>query len=74
MTISYNPLWKTLIDKEMKKGDLEDLAQISHNIMAKMGKNEHVSLQALEKICIALNCDISNVVAVLPLAEDENEQ
>lgn len=62
--ISYNPLWKTLIDKNMKKTDLIKLTHISNGTLAKLGKNESVSLSILDKICIALDCEISDIVQI----------
>lgn len=62
MAISYNKLWKMLIDKDMNKGELCDRAKISKGTMAKMTNNEPVTLTVIEKICIELNCDISDVV------------
>lgn len=64
MHITYKKLWKLLIDKELKKKDLCELANISSSSMAKMGKNENVSLEVILKICTALNCDISDVMEV----------
>lgn len=62
--ISYNPLWKTLIDKNMRKMDLVKLIGISNGTLAKLGKNESVSLSIIDKICTALDCDISDVVEI----------
>ena len=62
--IYYNPLWKNLIDKNMRKMDLVKLVGISNGTLAKLGKNESVSLSILDKICIALDCEISNVVEI----------
>ena len=62
MAISYNKLWKILIDKDMNKGELCNRAKISKGTMAKMTNNEPVTLTVIEKICIELNCDISDVV------------
>lgn len=64
MHITYKKLWKLLIDKDMKKKDLCELAGISSSSMAKMGKDEHVSMEVLLKICSALNCDISDIMEV----------
>ena len=64
--VSYNKLWKLLIDKQMKKKDLGDAAGVSANTIAKMGKNELVSLEVLVRICRALNCDIGDIMEVLP--------
>ncbi|MEG0546324.1 MAG: helix-turn-helix transcriptional regulator [Oscillospiraceae bacterium] len=55
-------LWKLLIDKKMNKTELKEVAAISFNVLAKMGKNEVVSMDSLMKICRALNCDISDIV------------
>lgn len=62
--ISYNPLWKTLIDKNMKKTDLIKLTHISNGTLAKLGKNESVSLSIIDKICTALDCNICDVVEI----------
>lgn len=64
MSFSYNKLWKLLIDKGMKKSDLITVAGVSSNIIAKLGRNEYVSMESLEKICISLNCDIGDIVAI----------
>ena len=64
--VSYNKLWKLLIDKQMEKKDLGDAAGVSANTIAKMGKNELVSLEVLVRICRALNCDIGDIMEVLP--------
>ncbi len=62
MAISYAKLWKLLIDKKMNKSQLKNAAHISTNAVAKLGKNEAVSLETLEKICLALNCSIDDVI------------
>ncbi len=61
MAIRYNKLWKLLIDKDMMKKDLRIQSGITTNALAKLGKNEHISTQVLEKICKALNCNIEDV-------------
>ena len=66
MTISYKKLWKLLIDKDMKKKDLCVSAGISHASMAKLGKNENVTTDVLVKICNALDCDIGDIMEVVP--------
>ena len=63
--ISYNKLWKLLIDNHMRKKDLKDQANISAVTMAKLGKNENVSLEVLVKICKVLRCDIGDVVEII---------
>ena len=62
MEISYNKLWKVLIDKNMKKIDLKDLAGISSSSLAKLGKNEPVTLEVLMKICEALDVNIGDII------------
>lgn len=64
MAISYNNLWRILIDKNMNKGDLCNKAQISKGTMAKMTNNEPVTLTVIEKICDVLQCDIGDVVQI----------
>lgn len=64
MHITYKKLWKLLIDKNMKKKDLCELAGISSSSMAKMGKDENVSIDVLLKICEALGCDTSDIMEV----------
>lgn len=62
MSISYNGLWKLLIDKNLKKVDLIERLEISSSTIAKMTKNEAVSLRVLEKICRELNCDFGDII------------
>ena len=62
MAISYNGLWKLLIDKEMKKGDLCKRIGLSSTTMAKMTNGESVNLSVLERICAELGCDFSDLV------------
>lgn len=62
MTINYNKLWKLLIDKNINKTELCNLAGISTNAMAKLGKNESVQVEILIKICQALNCKIDDII------------
>ena len=64
MRISYNKLWKLLIDHNMNKSDLGKAAKMSPNTIAKLGKNESVSLDILVRICEVLDCDIGDIVEV----------
>lgn len=64
MAVNYNRLWKLLIDKGIKKSDLIPIAGISSNVLAKLGKNEYVSMESLEKICIGLGCDIGEILSL----------
>lgn len=70
MALSYNKLWKLLINKNIKKLELRDMAAISNNTLAKLGKNEPVAMTVLEKICSALNCNIGDIVDYIPDQED----
>lgn len=70
MALSYNKLWKLLIDKNIKKLELRDMAAISNNTLAKLGKNEPVAMTVLEKICSVLNCNIGDIVDYIPDQED----
>lgn len=69
MRISYKKLWKMLIDREMKKKDLAELAGISTTSIAKLGKNENVNTDILFKICRALKCDISEIMEIERIEE-----
>lgn len=66
MSVSYKKLWKLLIDHNMNKSDLGKQAKMSPNTIAKLGKNESVSLDILVRICEVLNCDIGDIVEVVP--------
>lgn len=65
LMISYNKLWKLLIDKGMKKSDLREITGISTSSLAKLGRNEPVSLTILLKICNELECDIGDIMEVI---------
>lgn len=67
MALSYNKLWKLLIDKGLKKGELNKITGISESTMAKLAKGENVNTDILERICIALNCQIGDIVEVIDL-------
>lgn len=62
MPVLYDKLWKMLIDKKMKRTDLKEISGISFNVLAKLGKNQYVSMESIYKICIALNCDVNDVM------------
>ena len=65
MSISYNKLWKQLIDKNMTKTDLRMKTDLGTSTLAKLGKNEQVSLDVLLRICKVLNCDISEIMEII---------
>ncbi len=64
MDITYKRLWKLLIDREIGKGQLKELSGVSGNIIAKLGKDEPVSLESLVKIAIALKVDIGDIISL----------
>lgn len=68
--IIYKKLWKLLIDKEIKKTELSEMAGVSMTSIAKLGKNENVNTDILNKICSALNCDIADIMEYIPDRED----
>ena len=65
MVISYKKLWKLLIDKDMKKKDLQKAAGVSAASITKLAKNEHVSTEIIEKVCTALQCDVSDIMEMV---------
>ncbi|MDY6355366.1 MAG: helix-turn-helix transcriptional regulator [Lachnospiraceae bacterium] len=69
MLLNYNNLWKTLIDNGVKKGELRKRTGISSSTLAKMNRNEPVSLSIILKICETLDCSIEEVVTVSKKAE-----
>ena len=66
MSISYNKLCKLMIDKRINKTELTHLAGISTNAMAKLGKNEDVRVNVLEKLCTTLDCKLDDIVEFVP--------
>ncbi|EPS56086.1 TPA: helix-turn-helix domain-containing protein [Clostridium botulinum] len=73
MEVSYKKLWKILIDKEMKKKDLQFEAGISWASVTKLSKGETVSMDVLIKVCTALECDIGDIVELIPAENDSIE-
>ena len=71
MAISYKNLWKLLIDRDMKKKDLQQLTGISAASITKLGKNENVNTEIIAKICTALKCDVSDIMEII---QDENQE
>ena len=67
MPVSYDKLWKMLIDKKINRTELKDEAGISFNVLAKLGRNEFVSMDSLYKICVAMNCDIDDIMEFIKL-------
>ena len=65
MVVSYKKLWKLLIDRNMKKKDLIDLCEISKYTVARMNKNQNISVETVAKICNALNCNFDDIMEVV---------
>lgn len=62
MTVSYKRLWKLLIDRDLKKKDLIDIAGISHYVISKMNKGENITVEVVGKICRALDCTPNDIM------------
>ncbi|WP_321433125.1 helix-turn-helix domain-containing protein [Trichococcus flocculiformis] len=63
MTISYDSLWKKLIDKKMTRTQLRDMADISNSTLARLSKNQNVTVDVIDRICTVLDCDVSDVMS-----------
>ena len=71
MAVSYNKLWKLLVDKKMSKADLRKAADIAPNTMTKLRRDEPVTLAILGKICGVLECDYGDIIAYIPDVDDK---
>lgn len=69
MAVSYKKLWKLLIDKDMKKKDLQLAVGVSSATITKMAKDELVSMEVLTRICAVFNCDIGDIMEMVPNKE-----
>lgn len=74
MKLSYNKLWKLLIDKGINKSQLREMSNISTASLAKLGKGQNVNTDILVRICKALNCDISEIVEAIDECPDKDER
>ena len=74
MEVSYKKLWKLLIDKDLKKKDLLSVAGISWSSVTKLSKGETVSMEVLMKICQTLNCDVGDIMEMVPTEKDVSGQ
>lgn len=72
MNVDYKKLWKLLIDKDMKKTDLITVAGISSNVLAKLNKGEFVSMESIQKVCKALDCDVGDICVMNESAGEKN--
>ena len=68
---SYNPLWKMLIDRGLKKRELQEMSEVSATSVAKLGRNENVTTEVLLRICESLDCDIQDIMERIPIKHDE---
>lgn len=68
---SYNRLWKMLIDRNIKKGELQEMSDVSAASIAKMGRCENVTTDVLLRICEALDCNIEDIMERIPLQQDK---
>lgn len=73
MKFSYKKLWKLLIDKDMKKNDLIQAAGISKSSITKLVHDENITTDVLLKICVALKCDLSDIVEIIDEEAKRNE-
>lgn len=71
LSVSYNKLWKLLVDKRMSKADLRRAAKISPNTMTKLRRDEEVSMTVLKRICECLECNISDICDFVPVPKSE---
>ena len=74
MAVSYNKLWKMLIDKGMSRTQMRLKAGISTKALAKLGKNESVNIDILIKICGALDCDITDIMEIVSTTNSCNSK
>jgi DNA-binding Xre family transcriptional regulator len=74
MTVSYKKLWHLLIERDMLKKDLREASGISPASMAKLSKGENVNTDTLAKICSAMNCDVSEIMEMLPNNDSSTQQ
>ena len=66
MAVSYKRLWKLLIDKDMKKKDLEEKAKISHYTVNKMNRGDNITTDIIQKICLTLDCTPDEIMEIIP--------
>ena len=73
MSVTYKKLWKLLIDRNMKRTDLKEASGVSFNVMARMGRDEIVSVESIEKICKAINCSVDDILEFDPVVSKSME-
>lgn len=65
MSVCYKKLWKLIIDKDMSKAELREKSGVAASTFSKMNRNEYVSLEVLDRLCIALDCELSDIVDIV---------
>ena len=70
MVVSYNRLFKMLIDRKMMKKELCELADVSPSTISKMGRDEIVSMEVIARICLTLNCTVDDILEIMPDSSD----
>ena len=73
MAVSYKKLWHMLLDKDMKKKDLQEKAKLTGYAMNKLSRDENITTEILEKICKALDCTIDDFVEIIPDKKKEDQ-
>lgn len=73
MSISYKKLWKLLIDRELKKKDLQKMSGVSAASIGKMGRGENINTDIIDRICNALNCDVSDIMEFTKTSSEAKE-
>jgi DNA-binding Xre family transcriptional regulator len=73
MAVSYKKLFKMLIDRDMKKKDLKEVAGISNNTVSKLANGENVTMEVIEKICVNMNCGVEDIVEFVPDEEKQDQ-
>lgn len=71
MAVSYKRLWKLLIDKDMKKRDLKEAANLSPSLMSSLNQDKSVTVNTLSRICAVLNCRIEDIMEIIPKNEED---
>lgn len=72
MAVSYKPLFKLMIDRDIKRGDLVQMSGVAYSTLGKMANGENVNMSVVEKVCLALGCRIEDVVEILPDGQGKN--
>lgn len=74
MAVSYKPLFKLMIDRNIRKGDIVRMSGVAYSTLGKMANGENVNMSVVEKICLALDCKIEDVVEILPEQSEKQQE